>query len=134
MFLNLQNMPDDQGIVNLNEAAEKLNVQKRRLYDITNVLEGINLIEKVGKNSIRWRFVFIHKIHNLSVRCFSRKNDDENDAQLDVLRNEVEELRAKENQIDHLTANVTNFLNLLKEDPIDKPYRFVCSIFFKYIK
>jgi transcription factor E2F3 len=32
-----------------------LGVQKRRLYDITNVLEGIEMIEKMGKNSIRFK-------------------------------------------------------------------------------
>ena len=31
-----------------------LNVQKRRIYDITNVLEGIGYIEKISKNKIRW--------------------------------------------------------------------------------
>lgn len=31
-----------------------LDVQKRRIYDITNVLEGIGLICKVSKNNIRW--------------------------------------------------------------------------------
>jgi hypothetical protein len=31
-----------------------LNVQKRRIYDITNVLEGINLIERFKKNHVRW--------------------------------------------------------------------------------
>ncbi|KAL0242979.1 hypothetical protein GEMRC1_005542 [Eukaryota sp. GEM-RC1] len=35
-----------QGEVNLNEAVSILNVKKRRIYDITNVLEGIGLIEK----------------------------------------------------------------------------------------
>jgi transcription factor E2F4/5 len=29
--------------------------QKRRIYDITNVLEGIGLIEKKSKNSIQWK-------------------------------------------------------------------------------
>lgn len=29
--------------------------QKRRIYDITNVLEGIGLIEKRSKNSIQWK-------------------------------------------------------------------------------
>ena len=29
-------------------------MQKRRIYDITNVLEGIDLICKVSKNNIRW--------------------------------------------------------------------------------
>ena len=32
-----------------------LQVQKRRIYDITNVLEGIGLIEKTSKNHIRWK-------------------------------------------------------------------------------
>lgn len=31
-----------------------LGVQKRRIYDITNVLEGIGYIEKMQKNMIRW--------------------------------------------------------------------------------
>jgi len=39
----------------LNEAVKKLKVQKRRIYDITNVLEGIGLIEKCDKNKIKWK-------------------------------------------------------------------------------
>ena len=40
------------------QAADTLAVrQKRRIYDITNVLEGIGLIEKKSKNSIQWRWV-----------------------------------------------------------------------------
>ena len=33
---------------------EILSVQKRRIYDITNVLEGINLIQRYKKNHVRW--------------------------------------------------------------------------------
>ena len=33
--------------------------QKRRIYDITNVLEGIGLIEKETKNTIRWKCVHV---------------------------------------------------------------------------
>ncbi|KAL5662502.1 hypothetical protein ACJX0J_029627, partial [Zea mays] len=55
-FLNLlKGAPG--GIVDLNNAAETLEVQKRRIYDITNVLEGIGLIEKKLKNNIRWKGV-----------------------------------------------------------------------------
>ena len=39
----------------LNYAARALGVQKRRIYDITNVLEGIGLIDKTSKNTVRWR-------------------------------------------------------------------------------
>ncbi|CAE1332310.1 E2F3 [Acanthosepion pharaonis] len=49
----LRNAPD--GVVDLNKAAVSLEVQKRRIYDITNVLEGINLISKKSKNHIQWK-------------------------------------------------------------------------------
>lgn len=44
-------------MVDLNWAAEVLKVQKRRIYDITNVLEGIQLITKKSKNNIQWLYV-----------------------------------------------------------------------------
>ncbi|KAJ4437339.1 hypothetical protein ANN_17478 [Periplaneta americana] len=48
----LQSSPD--GVVDLNVASECLDVQKRRIYDITNVLEGIGILEKKSKNNIQW--------------------------------------------------------------------------------
>ncbi|NXN40878.1 E2F4 factor, partial [Rhinoptilus africanus] len=46
------------GVLDLKLAADTLAVrQKRRIYDITNVLEGIGLIEKKSKNSIQWKGV-----------------------------------------------------------------------------
>ncbi|XP_054979262.1 transcription factor E2F6 isoform X4 [Sorex araneus] len=42
------------GILDLNKVATKLGVRKRRVYDITNVLDGIELVEKKSKNHIRW--------------------------------------------------------------------------------
>ncbi|KAL5248684.1 hypothetical protein ACHWQZ_G017765 [Mnemiopsis leidyi] len=41
--------------LDLNYACSKLGVAKRRIYDITNVLEGVGLIEKTTKNLIKWR-------------------------------------------------------------------------------
>ncbi|MBA0739899.1 hypothetical protein Gogos_013126, partial [Gossypium gossypioides] len=52
-FINLIKQVED-GILDLNKAADTLEVQKRRIYDITNVLEGIGLIEKKLKNRIQW--------------------------------------------------------------------------------
>ncbi|TNV85230.1 hypothetical protein FGO68_gene3153 [Halteria grandinella] len=48
----IQSEPDQT--VDLNKVATKLDVQKRRIYDITNVLEGIGLVEKTFKNQIKW--------------------------------------------------------------------------------
>ncbi|KRW99691.1 hypothetical protein PPERSA_03492 [Pseudocohnilembus persalinus] len=44
----------DNNTVDLNETVKDLKVQKRRIYDITNVLEGIGYIEKIHKNKIKW--------------------------------------------------------------------------------
>ena len=40
--------------LDLNIAMIDLDVQKRRIYDITNVLEGINLIRRFKKNHVQW--------------------------------------------------------------------------------
>jgi hypothetical protein len=53
-FVDLLKDSED-GILDLNYAATQLEVQKRRIYDITNVLEGIGLIEKKSKNNVRWK-------------------------------------------------------------------------------
>lgn len=48
----LKKAPD--GVLDLNEVAATLGVRKRRVYDITNVLDGIHLIKKRSKNLIQW--------------------------------------------------------------------------------
>lgn len=45
------------GVLDLNEVATTLGVRKRRVYDITNVLDGIHLIQKRSKNHIQWVWV-----------------------------------------------------------------------------
>ncbi|KAL0346962.1 UNVERIFIED_CONTAM: Transcription factor E2FA [Sesamum calycinum] len=80
-----------EGELDLNKAADTLQVQKRRIYDITNVLEGIGLIEKKLKKQnsleaeienlsleernldeqIRWLFVTEDDIKNLP--CFQNE-------------------------------------------------------------
>ncbi|KAJ0180379.1 hypothetical protein K1T71_003783 [Dendrolimus kikuchii] len=56
-FVSLLQKAKD-GVLDLKMATNLLAVrQKRRIYDITNVLEGIGLIEKRSKNSIQWKGV-----------------------------------------------------------------------------
>lgn len=41
--------------MDMNEAAAILGVPKRRIYDITNVLEGVGVLEKRSKNTVAWK-------------------------------------------------------------------------------
>jgi len=54
-FVQLVQQESVDGVVDLNQAAQTLGVQKRRIYDITNVLEGIGLISKKSKNTVLWK-------------------------------------------------------------------------------
>ena len=49
--------------LDLNEAALALHVQKRRIYDITNVLEGIGLVTKISKNKVILRLPNVQSKH-----------------------------------------------------------------------
>lgn len=53
-FIGLLQQSHD-GSINLNDASGILQVQKRRIYDITNVLEGVGLLHKTYKNNIQLR-------------------------------------------------------------------------------
>ena len=57
-----------------------LQVQKRRIYDITNVLEGIGLIEKKSKNNIQWK-------------PLAGNGDDELSDELDIIKQEIAQLK-----------------------------------------
>lgn len=62
------------GMLDLKSAADMLAVrQKRRIYDITNVLEGIGLIEKNSKNLIRWKG---HLPSGTSVDAYAQRIED----------------------------------------------------------
>ncbi|XP_013413632.1 transcription factor E2F6 [Lingula anatina] len=100
----LKAAPD--GILDLNKAAERLDVQKRRIYDITNVLEGINLINKKSKNNIQWK----GSLETVSDRsdCLSAEHID--------LHSDVADLEAKENLLDELIKASTLQLKHLTED------------------
>ncbi|XP_020248645.1 transcription factor E2FB-like [Asparagus officinalis] len=101
-FVNLLQQQED-GTLDLNKAAELLEVQKRRIYDITNVLEGVGLMEKSLKNRIRW------------------KGDDvmgsmELDNQIAELKVANGSLYKEECRTDRMIMEVEEKLRILKED------------------
>uniref|UniRef100_A0A9W3HM88 Transcription factor E2F1 n=1 Tax=Camelus bactrianus TaxID=9837 RepID=A0A9W3HM88_CAMBA len=99
-FLELLSRSAD-GVVDLNWAAEVLKVQKRRIYDITNVLEGIQLIAKKSKNHIQW--LGSHAAVGIGGR-------------LEGLTQDLRQLQESERQLDHLIHICTTQLRLLSED------------------
>lgn len=92
-FIELLN-ESNEGVVDLNVASTRLAVQKRRIYDITNVLEGIGILEKKSKNKIQW---------NKERNIFSGPG---------IKINELVKLREKENMLDHFIGEM--------KDQIDK--------------
>ena len=64
-----------EGVLDLNQAATMLGVQKRRIYDITNVLEGIGLIEKRSKNNIQWKGMGSNSSTNMAAELEKLKED-----------------------------------------------------------
>lgn len=97
----LQESPD--GSVDLNIASTKLNVQKRRIYDITNVLEGIGILEKKSKNNIQWKCGKNFGDGNNS--SFGLANDVNN-------KNwELEILEQKENHLDEMIKSIREEIN-----------------------
>ncbi|XP_077379006.1 transcription factor E2F5 isoform X4 [Festucalex cinctus] len=87
-FVGLLQQAND-GVLDLKVAADSLAVkQKRRIYDITNVLEGVGLIEKKNKNVIQWR---------------GKNKGSQNPEVLDqvrVLQAQISELEAQEKELD----------------------------------
>ncbi|XP_060693819.1 transcription factor E2F4 [Hemiscyllium ocellatum] len=93
------------GVLDLKVAADTLAVrQKRRIYDITNVLEGIGLIEKKSKNSIQWKGV--------GPGCNTREIADK----LIDLKAEIEDLDRREQELDQQRVWVQQSIQNVTDD------------------
>lgn len=108
----LQEAPE--GILDLKTAADALAVrQKRRIYDITNVLEGIGLIEKKSKNSIQWL--------GAGPGC----NSSEMTEKLTSLKNEIKELKNREAEVETHYKWCKQSMSNLTDDKINKQNAYV---------
>ncbi|KAJ0463844.1 putative transcription factor E2F-DP family [Helianthus annuus] len=110
-FINLITHAED-GILDLNNAADTLEVQKRRIYDITNVLEGIGLIEKKLKNRIRWKGLDATKPEEME--------DD-----VTLLQAEVQRLSMEEHTLDENIRQMQERMRDLSEDDNNQKWLFV---------
>ncbi|XP_061458381.1 transcription factor E2F5 [Rhineura floridana] len=102
------------GVLDLKAAADTLAVrQKRRIYDITNVLEGIDLIEKKSKNSIQWKGV--------GAGCNTKEVVD----RLRYLEAEIENLELKEKELDQQKLWLQQSIKNVKEDSTNKSFSYI---------
>ncbi|KAM8946092.1 transcription factor E2F4 isoform 2-T2 [Pelodytes ibericus] len=103
-FVSLLQEAED-GVLDLKAAADTLAVrQKRRIYDITNVLEGIGLIEKKSKNSIQWKGV--------GPGCNTREIADK----LIDLKSELADLEQREQELDQQRIWVQQSIKNVTDD------------------
>ncbi|XP_038203481.1 transcription factor E2F5 [Arvicola amphibius] len=112
-FVSLLQEAQD-GVLDLKAAADTLAVrQKRRIYDITNVLEGIDLIEKKSKNSIQWKGV--------GAGCNTKEVID----RLRFLKAEIEDLELKERELDQQKLWLQQSIKNVMEDSINNRFSYV---------
>lgn len=53
-FLRLYNR-DDVEVIGLDDAALKLGVERRRIYDVVNILESVGVVARKAKNQYSWK-------------------------------------------------------------------------------
>ncbi|KPM08611.1 transcription factor E2F3-like protein, partial [Sarcoptes scabiei] len=141
-FISLLEKSSD-GSINLNIASDLLNVQKRRIYDITNVLEGVGLLHKTSKNNIQWRGGLVDYISGKTTAesvdqtshyrnrkppplslLFGSNQSNSNENNLNLSSNitnsgsqeSLSDLENDENRLDHLLQLARDDLNKIKKD------------------
>jgi len=113
-FVNLLKNAEN-GVLDLKVAADQLAFrQKRRIYDITNVLEGIGLIEKRSKNSIQWKG--------------SLPDDEESDViqtKIAELKADIERLESYERELEQQKMWIYQSITNITDDADSNQYNYV---------
>ncbi|NXN06445.1 E2F6 factor, partial [Indicator maculatus] len=112
-FMDLIRKAPD-GVLDLNEVATTLGVRKRRVYDITNVLDGIHLIQKRSKNLIQW---IGSNLDHIVGRAPEKQS----------LKDELSDLASMEEALDELIHDCAHQLFELTDDKENAKYPFNSS-------
>ncbi|NXD73396.1 E2F6 factor, partial [Eolophus roseicapillus] len=118
-FMDLVKTAPD-GVLDLNEVATTLGVRKRRVYDITNVLDGIHLIQKRSKNLIQWVGSNLDQVVGKA-------------PEQQTLKDELSDLSAMEEALDDLIKDCAHQLFELTDDRENAKYPFISCITLTHV-
>ncbi|KAM5164861.1 transcription factor E2F6 [Mantella aurantiaca] len=104
-----------EGVVDLNDVAKLLGVRKRRVYDITNVLDGIRLVQKRSKNLVQW---VGSDLNHTGTEIPEQQR----------IRNDISDLSAMEEALDDLIRDCAHKLFRLTEDRTNGKYPFINTL------
>lgn len=104
------------GVLDLKYAAQLLGVQKRRIYDITNVLEGIGLISKQSHSScVKW-----------SGQEESQYEDEDHLATvLDKVEKKRLQLKMEEEELDRHIKYIIHDQQNVRASPVNQSFAYV---------
>ena len=100
--------------MDLNMTAKLLEVAKRRIYDITNVLEGIGLLEKCSKNTIKWK-------------GSGAKVEPKDEAELSRLNGLVDALKKTDSDLDKHMETLKGSLASIANDPQQRAHSYATA-------
>jgi hypothetical protein len=121
----LQSVPG--GKVDMREVAVEFGKrQKRRLYDVTNVLEGIGLIQKCGKNFVQWQGPKV-STRDGGIICAPSEDAAADSSSAGELREETFSLRSEGQMLDNLIAMTHQSVKNLTEDEEFRRLGFVTA-------
>lgn len=104
--------------VNINELVKELKVKKRRIYDITNVLEGIGYVQKHAKNEISW--IRTEVLNNFSNSLLYNLKQDINNK-----KNEFLELEKINKSLDTEIEKIKDEFNLISQEEDFNQYGYI---------
>ncbi|KAM0680076.1 hypothetical protein GINT2_000638 [Glugoides intestinalis] len=106
-------------LISMTQAAEILQVAKRRIYDITNVLEGLGMVSKWSVNSVKWIGGNVEELlgneGNTSDEEASKKqalDEKEIDEEIENLNIEIAELSSNEKNLENAYVTYEDLQNL----------------------
>ncbi|EDO43783.1 predicted protein, partial [Nematostella vectensis] len=92
----MNNSPN--GVADINEAATRMCVDKRRIYDIVNIMEGAGVVQRLTKTSVKMR---------------TQSQNDLLASRQALLESEIADLSKEENYLDQLITSANDLMQVL---------------------